>query len=288
MYTINNLIASFGTPLFAMLLLPPLFAGILGLIFGSFFNVLIYRLPRDESIVKPGSHCPNCNHLLKAWENIPVLSYMLLHRKCSACKQPISIRYPLFELFTGCSAIILLYTVIVPHASAPGELIVALLQALVLLFMIPVFVIDLQHYIIPEIFTFTGIGLALAASFIPGGLSPLQSFLGAVAGGGILWLLGVLGTAIFKKGDAMGGGDMFLMMAIGALWGWKIALGTIALGSLLGSIAGVSMMFSRTLKDDHRLPFGPFLIAGLIVSLCALDPLLTLYLTWVHNVIAPR
>jgi leader peptidase (prepilin peptidase)/N-methyltransferase len=288
MYTINNCIANFGTPMFAMLLLPPLFAGILGLIFGSFFNVLIYRLPREESIVKPGSHCPNCNHMLSAWENIPVLSYVLLHRKCSACKKPISIRYPLFELFTGCCAIVLWYTVIVPHTAAPGELIIAILQALVLLFMIPVFVIDFQHYIIPELFTFTGIGLALAASFIPGGLSPLQSILGAVAGGGILWLLGILGTAIFKKGDAMGGGDMFLMMAIGALWGWKIALGTIGLGSLLGSIAGVSMMFSHTLKDDHRLPFGPFLIAGLIVSLCALDPLLTMYLTWVHNVISAR
>jgi leader peptidase (prepilin peptidase)/N-methyltransferase len=286
MYTINNLFGYFGTPMFALALLPPLFAGIIGLMLGSFFNMLIYRLPRDESIIKPGSHCTHCSHAIKPWENIPVLSYILLHGKCSSCKTLIPIRYPLIETVTGCCAIVLWFGLVVVNATTPAALALSIVQALFLLFLIPIFIIDLQHYIIPEVFTFTGIGLAFLASFIPGGLSPVQSILGAAMGGGLLWLLGILGTAVFKKGDAMGGGDIFFMLAIGALWGWKIALGTIGIGSLLGSIAGIALMFSHSLNEDHRLPFGPFLIAGLIVSLCALDPLVSLYINWVHHVIS--
>ena len=97
MFTVTNLIEAFGTPQFGILLLPPLFIVALGLVFGSFFNVLIYRLPREESIVKPGSHCPACNHKLRPWENIPLVSYAFLGGKCSSCKKAISLQYTLIE-----------------------------------------------------------------------------------------------------------------------------------------------------------------------------------------------
>jgi len=287
MFTVTNLIEAFGTPQFGILLLPPLFIVALGLVFGSFFNVLIYRLPREESIVKPGSHCPACNHKLRPWENIPLVSYAFLGGKCSSCKKAISLQYPLIECSTAVCAVVLWYSLVVPHSAIAGALITASVQALVLLFMIPVFIIDLKHSIISDTLTFPGIALALAVSFIPGGITPLQSIIGAAAGGGTLWALGMIGTLIFKKGDAMGGGDVCFMLAVGALWGWQIALGTIGIASLLGSVVGVGLILFHSLSDDHRMPFGPFLIAGVIISLYALEPLLTLYINWVRHVIRP-
>ena len=242
---------------------------ILGLLVGSFFNVLIWRIPRNESIAFPASHCPQCNRKIKPWENIPVLSYFFLKGKCAGCKTVISIVYPLVELITAGLAVLLWYTVI-PHQTISWQIGIPLsLQIIFLILMVPVAVIDLRHYIIPDSISLTLLVLSLGISFIPGSLTPLQSLLGIVAGGGVLWAMGFLGSVIFKKGNAMGGGDIKLMAAAGALWGPEIALMGIVFGAFLGSLAGIPLILLNRLKADHRIPFGPFLGAGLWVAVIA-------------------
>ena len=261
----------------------PACAFVLGSILGSFFNVLIYRLPRNESIVSPGSHCPRCNHAIRPWENVPLASFVLLRGKCSACKHPISPRYPLVELFTACAALTLWRFVIMPQlVSAPTywHMGVLALQSLVLLMLIPLSIIDIKHFIIPDVLTIPGLVAAIVVSFFPGGLTPVQSIVGMLAGGGSLLAIGAIGTYVLKKEDAMGGGDIRLMALIGALWGWKIAIGGIVLASFLGSIVGLLLLVFHVLAKDHKLPFGPFLAAGVWASVLTIDKLFGLYLSW--------
>jgi len=250
-----------------------------GLCIGSFFNVLIWRIPRGESIAWPGSHCTGCGYKIKAYENIPVLGYLFLRGKCSSCKAPISIVYPLVEILTAV-ALVFIWTFIAPTLASPWhQNIIPLLKVVSLILLIPISVIDIRHYIIPDRFTLPFLALALGLSFIPGGLSPLQSFLGALSGGGSLLLLGIIGTYLLKKGDAMGMGDVKLMAYLGALWGVKITLIGIAFGALLGSIVGGLLIISKKMdNDENRIPFGPFLAAGTIASVYFGDPLLQAYL----------
>lgn len=256
---------------------------LLGLLFGSFFNVLIWRIPRNESIVFPASHCPNCNRKIKSWENIPVLSYLFLRGKCAGCKSTISFEYPLVELLTSGLAVLLWYTVIPHHATTWQAGIPLFLQIMFLLLMIPVAVIDLRHYIIPDSITLSLLVLSFGISFIPGGITPLQSVIGVLAGGGLLWGMGFIGTIIFKKGDAMGGGDIKLMAAAGALWGPEIALMGIVFGAFLGSLSGIPLILFKRLKADHHIPFGPFLGAGLWVAVIAGDFLLSSYVGFIDK-----
>ena len=258
-------------------------AFVIGLILGSFFNVLIYRLPRSESIVRPGSHCPRCNHAIRPWENIPLASFILLRGKCAACGMRISFQYPLVELLTGCAALAIGRLVISSQLAADPSAWhagVLALQSLVLLMLIPLSIIDIKHYIIPDALTMPALVAALAVSFFPGGLTPLQSIVGMCAGGGSLLAIGAIGTYVLKKEDAMGGGDIPLMALIGALWGWKIAIGGIVLASFLGSIVGLLLLVFHVLAKDHKLPFGPFLAIGIWASVLTFDKLLGLYLSW--------
>ncbi|MDR2728802.1 MAG: prepilin peptidase [Chitinispirillales bacterium] len=252
-----------------------------GLCAGSFFNVLIYRIPRAESIAWPGSHCTACGYKIKAYENIPVLSYIFLRGKCSGCKAPISIIYPLVEILTAAALVLIWkFSGVTFASSLPWyQNIVPLLKIVSLILLIPISVIDIRHYIIPDRFTLPFLALSLALSFIPGGLSPVQSFLGALCGGGSLLLLGIIGTYVLKKGDAMGMGDVKLMAYLGALWGAKTALIGIAFGALLGSIIGGLLILSKNIgNEEHRIPFGPFLAAGTIASVYWGDTLLQAYL----------
>jgi leader peptidase (prepilin peptidase) / N-methyltransferase len=252
-----------------------------GLILGSFFNVLIWRLPRHESIVTPPSHCPRCNRPIRPWENIPVASYILLRGKCKGCGRAISPVYPLIELATGAAALLLWHTAAASRSSnVPHDAHLAL-QCFVMLLMVPVTVIDLRHYIIPDAITYPLFGIALAASFLPGDTTPLQSIAGGLIGGGTLYGIGWLGKIIFRKGDAMGGGDIKLLAAVGALWGPKIALLTIFFGSLLATFAAVMLALLHRLNADHRIPFGPFLAAGLWTAVIAGDFLVTTYMNFV-------
>ena len=260
-----------------------------GLILGSFFNVLIWRIPRGESIAWPASHCPRCNRTIKPWENIPVLSYLLLKGTCAGCHTRIPYIYPIVELLTALAAVALWFLLIQGHTLQMltwQSAIQLSLQSFFLLLIIPLSVIDLRHYIIPDLFTIPIIFAGLTLSFIPQGITPLQSLGGILGGGGTLYLIGWLGTVIFRKGEAMGGGDIKMMAAAGALWGVQVALMGIVFGALLGSVAGVGAIVLRKLSSDHRIPFGPFLGAGLWISVLEGERILNLYMHFVENLVS--
>jgi leader peptidase (prepilin peptidase)/N-methyltransferase len=252
-----------------------------GLVLGSFFNVLIYRIPRDESIAFPGSHCPHCNKPIKPYNNIPVLSYIILRGKCASCKAHISIQYPIVELLTGMAFTVLTWLVIVPafdHALSTSRCIVSLITTVFLLILIPLSIIDIKHLILPDAITYPCIAIGIAASFLPSGtMTPWGCVLGMLAGGGSLYAIGKIGGKIMKTKDAMGIGDVKLMCAAGALLGWKYSFMTIAFAAFFGSIAGVGLIMSKILKRGAKMPFGPFLAAGLWLSVLAGKPLWNLY-----------
>jgi len=225
---------------------------ILGLCVGSFLNVVIHRLPNNQSVVSPGSHCPDCGTTIRAIDNIPLLSWLFLFGLCRDCGVVIPFRYFFVELLTG---LLTLAVVIRFGVSLP-----ALFYLLLAWTLIAVTFIDLRFQIIPDELTVGAAMLGLAVSF----LTPLGikgAFLGLVVGGGIFFALAI----IYPGG--MGGGDIKLMAAIGAFTGYKLALLTIFTGSLLGAVAGISSMvfFGKTRKD--RIPFGPFLSAGALISI---------------------
>jgi leader peptidase (prepilin peptidase)/N-methyltransferase len=160
--------------------------------------------------------------------------------------------------------------------TTPWQIPVVTLQALTLLSMIPIFVIDWKHYIIPDILTIPGLVLSFVFSFFPGGSAPIDCVLGITAGGGPLLAMVFFGKYILKK-EAMGGGDVLLMAMAGALWGWKIALTGIVIASFLGSIAGGILIALGRMQKDRRIPFGPFLAAGLWISVLTIDKLAAWY-----------
>jgi len=144
--------------------------------------------------------------------------------------------------------------------------------------MLPIAIIDIRHYIIPDVLTFSLLGAGLASAFLPGDITPLHALLGSIAGGATLWGMGWLGRIAFRKGDAMGGGDIKLLAAFGAIWGAKTALLTIFFGSCLGTIiAGIAMIAGR-MNREHRIPFGPFLAAGLWIAALKGHAIVTAYI----------
>ncbi len=249
-----------------------------GLIAGSFFNVLIYRLPRRESIIHPASHCPGCNRPIRPWENIPLVSYVMLGGKCAGCGQPISLLYPFVEFFTAAASLLLWFTVAASRSMVIGHDAHLFLQCFALLLMIPITIVDLRHYIIPDGLTLTLLAAGLLASFLPGDLPPLQSILGGLTGAGTLLAIGWLGKLAFRKGNAMGGGDIKLLAAVGVIWGAKIALLTIFFGSLSGAVVGGATLLLGKLHKSHRIPFAPFLALGLWVAVLFGDTMVRGYL----------
>ena len=264
----------------------PILVVIVGMILGSFFNVLIYRLPREESIIMPGSKCPACGRPILPHENIPIISYILLQGKCAGCKKNISIQYPLVEFVTGALSLVLWYTFVFDFISIElnwWDYPTLILQVATLLILIPVSVIDYHHYIIPDSITLGGLVLGIAVSFIPGQLTPVQSLVGVAVGGGTLLSIGYIGQFLFRKKEAMGGGDIKLLAFVGAVFGWKIALLTITFGALFGSIIGLVMMAIKVLPKDHKIPFGPFLAVGTWVALLFGDEIVTAYFNFIEE-----
>lgn len=256
--------------------------GLLGLLIGSFFNVVIWRYPRHESIIFPASHCPNCNRKIRPWENIPVLSYIFLQGKCAGCKKSISIIYPLIELLTGLAAALLWTTLIVKTQGEWFQYVIVAVKTIFLMTLIPLAVIDFKYYIIPDGFNIPMIIAGITLSFIPGDISPFQSITGLISGGGSLYIVGLLGKLLFKKEDSMGGGDIKLMAAAGALFGAPAALMGIMFGALLGSLGGILMIQFQKTDQEHRIPFGPFLGIGLWISVIAGNKLLSMYLSTIR------
>lgn len=241
---------------------------LLGLAFGSFFNVCIYRVPRRLSLVRPGSRCPGCGESLQWYENIPVVSYAWLAGKCRTCRQPIGARYPIVELVT-CAVFVLHYLVF----GWSGLLVVRLVLASAL---IVLFAIDLEHHLLPDVVTLPGIvaGLGFSLVFPPG---VRDAAIGVLAGGGVLWLIG---EAYYRYSgiEGMGGGDVKMLAMIGAFLGWKLMLVTLVLSSFAGSFVGLAMIVARRGGMKHALPYGTFLsLAALVASLMG-DRLIAWYL----------
>ena len=242
---------------------------ILGLIIGSFSNVCIYRIPKNESIVFPASHCPNCHTPIKAIDNVPILSFLLLKGKCRKCGEKISIRYPVVEFLTG--AIYLLIFLI--YGRSYQTLIYALLSSALII----ISFIDLDVQIIPDEISLPGIVIGLALSFIVPYISYLNSLLGIIIGGGIIFLIALAGLAIFKK-EAMGGGDVKLSAMIGAFIGWKYIIVSLFIGFFIGAIAGILLILLKIRNRDDLVPFGPFIVLGSFITLLWGKNILSWYL----------
>jgi leader peptidase (prepilin peptidase)/N-methyltransferase len=242
--------------------------------FGSFINVLIYRLPRKISLVSPGSHCPKCNNPIKYYDNIPILSFILLRGKCRNCGARISFRYPLVELLSGVLVVLSFY-----HF---GLTITGVEAAFLSLIFIPVFFIDLDFRIIPDFFTLPGIVIGLAMSFLPGAfIGWKESVIGLIVGGGVFFLVGLVGEFAFKK-EAMGFGDVKFAAMLGAFLGWKILLLVLITGSFLGSVVGVAIIIlSKSKNKSSYVPFGPFLVAAAFISIYFGNDIINAYLNFV-------
>jgi leader peptidase (prepilin peptidase)/N-methyltransferase len=235
-----------------------LIVGLFGVLIGSFLNVCIYRLPRQESIAWPGSHCPTCSHPIAWYDNLPLVSYLILLGRCRHCAVRIPLRYPVVEALNVLGYVGLLWFF---GPSWPAVAYGLLYSALLV-----VAGTDLSYKIIPNVITFPGIavGLISAATILPLGL--VNGLIGLLVGGGILWLLAWASPYLFGK-EGMGGGDIKLLAMIGAFLGWKPALMTIMVGSLLGSLVGITLIATRVIKREDYIPFGPFLVCGALVAL---------------------
>ena len=240
-----------------------------GAMLGSFLNVCIWRLPREESIVFPPSHCPQCQVPIRPWDNVPIVSYLVLRGRCRACGAGISWRYPAVEALTGTMAVLLLWRFGVTPAFAVAGVFVAA--------MIVISFIDLDHQIIPDEISLPGIVLGVIVAAVGYGPPLVDSVIGVLLGGGLLWAVAA-GYAALMKRDGMGGGDIKLLAMIGAFLGWRAVLVTVILGSLSGAVIGIAWIGLRGADRRVPIPFGPFLAAGAVCALFCGDALIDWYL----------
>lgn len=261
-----------------------LFIFVLGAAVGSFLNVVIHRVPREQSVVFPTSACPKCGGAIKAYDNIPILSWLILGGKCRTCKVPISARYPAVELFNALLWLLVFWQIGFTPMLPVGLIFVSVIAALMF--------IDAEHMILPNVITyplfvvvlllrivfpiifsysvFSDSFYAPLASMIgeyhPVVISLFGALLGALAGGGSLWLVGELWKRL-RGVDAMGLGDVKMMLCVGALLGWRLTLLSIFLGAFAGAIIGGVYISAKKDKDlQAQIPFGIFLGIGSIVA----------------------
>lgn len=247
------------------------FAFVVGAIVGSFLNVCIYRIPKEESLVRPGSHCPKCGSPIRPYDNIPILSFLLLRGRCRRCKARISLRYPLVEAITSFIAIAIVYRY--------GMNIDAGIYFCLSCALIVVSFIDLEHQIIPNVVTYPGIPLGVVASFLLSSLTPGDSLIGLVVGGGVLWTVAVLFRLLRKK-EGMGFGDVKLLAMIGAFLGWKAVIFTLVVSSFVGAIAGYLALRLSGKSSHEPIPFGPFLALGALIYILGGDKWIEWYLSF--------
>lgn len=280
-----------------------IFSGLLGLVVGSFLNVCIFRLPRNcMSIVKPRSRCPKCLNWIAWYDNLPVVSWTLLGGKCRRCRHPISVRYTLVELLTGALFLYAGWRAIYGSRLAGWEQGVQFaVEAWFISSLIVCTFIDLEFRILPDEITLSGVllGLALSAAFPflhaddlmrsairePRLASVAASALGAVVGGGAIYLVGVLGKVVFRK-EAMGFGDVKYMAMAGTLLGWRGVLLTFVIACLWGSIFGIGKLIVT--RRMGYVPFGPFLSVGALTMLffsAEVDLAIKAYMAFNHRLL---
>ena len=229
------------------------YAGVLGASVGSFMNVCVSRLPHGESLVRPRSKCPGCGGPIAWYDNIPLLSGLLLRGRCRQCRESISVQYPVVELVTAAIWVGMALQYGPTWRSLQGSILFSLLLTISL--------IDARHYLIPDALSLGGLGAGLALALLPGPPSILTALIGAALGFGVLLAVGVLGEWVFKK-PAMGGGDIKMMAMVGAFLGPAGAMLTIFLGALAGTIVFAPL----SLKTKKEVPFGVFLGLGAAIA----------------------
>jgi len=255
-----------------------IFSFILGAVVGSFLNVCIYRLPREESIAFPPSHCTSCNNPIKFYDNIPILSYLILGGKCRNCSMRISPIYPIIELI---SAVLTLLAVRQFGINMDTLFYIVLIYSLIIITFI-----DLEHMIIPNVITFPGIGVGIIFNLIItnwGYASDLldtpdlknflrlisevpimSSILGVLIGGGLLYFIGFL-YEVIRKREGMGMGDVKLLAMLGAFLGWQGVIFIVFLSSIIGTVIGLSIILYQRENLKYAIPFGPFLSIAAII-----------------------
>lgn len=245
------------------------FVIIFGLMVGSFLNVCIYRIPREESIVHPRSHCQKCNHQLPFWENIPVLSYLFLRGRCSSCKTPISFRYIFVELLTA-----LLFLVFYNHYGSSFDFLMSIIICCVILI---ITFIDIEYQIIPNRLLLIGV-IPAVFQIINAGLQNSSIYIGGAIGLGMgIFLIGQIGNILFKK-ESMGMGDVKYAALIGLLLGWKNGLVAIALSFFIAGVIILVLLSLGKVSYGQKIPFGPFLGLGTLVALLWGPIIITTYL----------
>jgi leader peptidase (prepilin peptidase)/N-methyltransferase len=240
---------------------------VVGLMVGSFLNVCIYRIPERRSVVSPRSRCAACDRALEWYENIPVVSYVVLRGRCRTCGARISLQYPIVELLTAALFVVEYYVVGVSPLLA-----VRIAFGCVL---IVLFAIDLEHQLLPNVITLPALCAGLAASiFLPPGLR--DALIGALVGGGILFLIAEVYFRV-RHEEGMGMGDVKMLAMIGAFLGWKLTILTLILASVGGSLAGVLLLVTQRGNLKAAIPFGTFLAAGALVASLYGEPLVAWY-----------
>ncbi len=257
-------------------------AGVFGALIGSFLNVCVYRLPMNQSLVRPRSRCPSCGTMVAWYDNVPVLSWLALRAKCRHCREPISWQYPLVELTVAAIWAGSVWWLGVSFAALSAAVLVTLLLGILLT--------DARYYIIPDEFSLGGLGLGLGLSLFTD-IGPVRSALGAALGFGLLWVVKSAGDVALRKGwiggqeitatlgddepmTAMGGGDLKMMAMVGSFLGWRGVLLTIFLGSLSGSLLHLPFLFR---KEKPLVAFGIYLALGAFVTLLVGDRLAAWY-----------
>lgn len=238
---------------------------------GSFLNVCIARIPEGISIAFPPSRCPHCGHPIRFYDNIPLISYLLLGGKCRDCGERISCRYPLVELLTAVFAWLLFRKYGMTPAYPAVFLFVCTLVVITF--------IDLDHQIIPHILTLGGIPIFAVLSVLFLGLTAIDAFLGIMIGAGTLYFVAVYYEALTGR-EGMGGGDVNLLAMIGAFLGWKPLLFILLVSSLLGAFVGVALILAKGKDMRYAVPFGPFLCAAAMIHLFFGDCLTGLILSF--------
>jgi leader peptidase (prepilin peptidase)/N-methyltransferase len=243
-----------------------IFSVVLGLVVGSFLNVVVYRVPRHESLLRPSSHCPRCDVAIRWYDNVPVLSWGLLRGRCRACKDRISVRYPLVEASTGASFGLAAWRYGVSWSLLLAWFVVAVLICLAL--------IDLDHMIIPSIISLPAAAIGLGASIA---IHPERWWLFLASAGGAAAFCFILVVA-WPGGAGMGGGDVTMALFVGSVLGFPAVLVGFFLAFLIGFFVGMYVLVVLKRSRKTQVPFGPFLSIGAYVALFAGDPIIHGYL----------
>jgi leader peptidase (prepilin peptidase)/N-methyltransferase len=233
-----------------MIYVVPIVVFIFGAVIGSFLNVCIYRMPRSKSIVRPGSSCPACEKPIKFYDNIPIMSYVILGGKCRHCGTKISLRYPFVELLTAA-----IFLMIYRRWGLSYELFI---QMFFVSLLVAVTFIDYDFQIIPDILSIGGLIAGIAISFIRPNFRFLDALYGVLLGGGVLFVI-AYGYQLITKREGMGGGDIKLLAMIGAFTGLKGVIFSLIGGSIIGTLVGIPLMFIKKENTQYAIPFGPFL-----------------------------